>query len=111
MPLAINSTKRSAKGKSRQPATLTSAFGSVYSVAEITAYIAIRDDLLAEAEKLQTGAKLAATELANDFVFGCLKSARPPYEAQYLPESDAVRERKRCEVVRARIEQLRSNAS
>ena len=111
MPLAINSTKPSAKPKSRQPTTLTSAFGSVYSVDEINAYIAIRDELLTEAEELHTSAKLAATELANDFVFGCLKPARSPYEAQCLPESDAIRERKRCEAVRARIEKLRNNAA
>ena len=110
MPLAISSTKSSAKTKSRQATTLTSAFGSVYSIAEINAYIAIRDELLAEAEELHTSAKLAATELANDFVFGCLKPARAPYEAQCLPESDAIRERKRCEIVRDRIAQLRSSA-
>src|SRR3989441_724985 len=110
MPLAISSTTHSAKGKSRQASTLTSAFGSVYSIAEINAYIAIRDELLAETEELHTSAKLAATELANDFVFGCLKPARAPYEAQYLPESDAIRERKRCEIVRERIAQLRNSA-
>jgi|SRR2546430_3589524 len=110
MPLAISSTKSSAKTKSRQATTLTSAFGSVYSIAEINAYIAIRDELLAEAEELHTSAKLAATELANDFVFGCLKSPRAPYEAQCLPEADAIRERKRCEIVRDRIAQLRSSA-
>src|SRR5947207_1148038 len=110
MPLAISSTKSSAKTKSRQATTLTSAFGSVYSIAEINAYIAIRDELLAEAEELHTSAKLAATELANDFVFGCLKSPRAPYEAQCLPEADAIRERKRCEIVRDRIAQLRSAA-
>ena len=110
MPLAISSTKPSAKTKSRQATTLTSAFGSVYSVAEINAYIAIRDELLAEAEELHTGAKLAAAELANDFVFGCLKPARAPYEAQCLPEADAIRERTRCEIVRDRIAQLRSSA-
>src|SRR5438132_7309748 len=111
MPLAISSTTPSAKGKSRQASTLTSAFGSVYSVAEINAYIAIRDELLAEAEELHTSAKLAATELANDFVCGCLKPARAPYEAQCLPEGDAIRERKRCEAVRNRIEQLRASAA
>ena len=110
MPLAISSTKPSAKTKSRQATTLTSAFGSVYSVAEINAYIAIRDELLAEAEELHTSAKLAATELANDFVSGCLKPVRAPYEAQCLPESDATRERKRCESVRERLAQLRSSA-
>jgi hypothetical protein len=111
MPLAINSTNSSAKTKSRQPTTLTSAFGSVYSVAEINAYIAIRDDLLAEAEELHTSAKLASAELANDFVFGCLKPGRAPYEAQCLPESAAIRERKRCEIVRDRIAQLRRSAA
>src|SRR5438105_4107184 len=38
---------------------------------------------------------------------GCLPPARSPYDAQYLPETDAVRERKRCEAVRNRIAQLR----
>src|SRR2546421_12924077 len=111
MPLAISSTKSSAKTKSRQATTLTSAFGSVYSVAEINAYIAIRDQLLAEAEELHSNAKLASTALANDFVEGCLKPARSPYEAQCLPELDAVHERKRCAVVRDRIEQLRKTVS
>ena len=96
--------------ESRPTPTISSAFGSVYSVAEINAYIAIRDQLLAEAEELHSGAKISSTALANDFVEGCLKPARSPYEAQCLPESDAVRERKRCEVVRDRIEQLRKSA-
>lgn len=111
MPLAISSTLPAAKGKSRSTPTITSAFGSAYSVAEIQAYIAIRDQLLAEAEQLHTSAKLASTALANDFVEGCLKPARAPYEAQCLSESDAVRERKRCETVRDRIAQLRKTAA
>src|SRR2546429_5289805 len=106
MPLAISSTKPSAKAKSRQATTLTSSFGSVYSVAEINAYIAIRDQLLAEAEGLHSNAKLASTALANDFVEGCLKPARAPYEAQCLQESDAIQERKRCAIVRDRISEL-----
>ena len=111
MPLAIDSTLTGAQGKPRQATTLTSAFGSVYSAAEINAYISIRDELLAEAEELHTKAKLAATELANDFVVGCLKPRRSPYEAQFLPESDAIRERERCEAVRDRIAQLRTAVS
>lgn len=110
MPLAISSTLPAAKGKSRPTPTITSAFGSAYSAAEIHAYIAIRDQLLAEAEELHSSAKLASTALANDFVEGCLKPARAPYEAQCLAESDAARERKRCEVVRDRIEKLRGSA-
>lgn len=107
MPLALISTK-SAK---RETAPLTPTFGSAYSIAEINAYIAIRDQLLDEAEKLHSSAKLASTGLANDFVEGCLKPAHSPYDAQCLPESEAVRERKRCESVRARIEELRNSAA
>jgi hypothetical protein len=111
MPVAIRSTKPAAKPRRRQEITLTSAFGSVYSVAEINAYIAIRDDLLAEAEELRTPAKLDSAALANDFVLGCLRPARSPYETQCLTETDAVRERKRCEVVRDRLAQLRENVA
>jgi hypothetical protein len=107
MPLALISTK-SAK---RETATLTPTFGSAYSITEINAYIAIRDQLLAEAEEVHTSAKLASTALANDFVEGCLKPARSPYEAQCLPESDAACERKRCEAVRIRIAELRDSAA
>lgn len=110
MPLAIDSTLPAAKRQSRSTPTINSAFGSVYSAAEINAYIAIRDQLLVEAEKLHSSAKLASTALANDFVEGCLKPGRPPYEAQCLSESEAVCERKRCEAVRERLAQLRSNA-
>jgi hypothetical protein len=109
MPLAIDSILPAAKRESRPTPTISSAFGSVYSVAEINAYIVIRDQLLAEAEELHSSAKLASTALANDFVEGCLKPARTPYEGQCLPESDAIRERQRCEAVRERIAKLRSN--
>ncbi|HXP35041.1 MAG TPA: hypothetical protein VN827_05815 [Chthoniobacterales bacterium] len=112
MPLAISSTAPAAKPESRRSATtLSPTFGSAYSVAEINAYIAIRDQLLAEAEEVRTAAKLASTALANDFVQGCLQLARAPYEAQCLPETDAVRERRRCEAVRDRIAQLRNAAA
>lgn len=111
MPLALSSTLPAATPKSKSPPLLSSAFGSAYSVAEINAYIAIRDQLLAEAERLHSSEKLASTALANDFVEGCLKPVRPPYDAQCLPESDAVRERKRCEAVRDRIVQLRKTVS
>ena len=112
MPLAISSTAPAAKPESRRLATtLSPTFGSAYSVAEINAYIAIRDQLLAEAEEVRTAAKLASTALANDFVQGCLQLARSPYQAQCLPETDAVRERKRCEAVRSRITQLRASSA
>jgi hypothetical protein len=111
MPLAISSALPVTKPEAKAAPTLSSAFGSAYSVAEINAYIAIRDQLLSEAEELHNSAKLASITLANDFVEGCLKPARTRYQAQYLPESDAVRERKRCEAVRTRIAQLRENVS
>src|SRR6266704_329559 len=112
MPLAISSSAPAAKPESRRLATtLSPTFGSAYSIAEINAYIAIRDQLLAEAEQLRTAAKLASTGLANDFVQGCLQPARPPYEAQCLPEADAIRERKRCEAVRNRLAELRDDAA
>lgn len=107
MPLALVSTKP-AKRETRPNPVITSDFGSVYSVAEINAYIAIRDQLLDEAEKLHSTDKVASTALANDFVEGCLKPARSPYEAQCLSESDAIRERQRCEAVRDRLTQLRT---
>jgi len=106
MPLALISTNPA----KRETAPLTPTFGSAYSITEINAYIAIRDQLLDEAERLHTAAKLASTTLANDFVDGCLKPGRTPYEAQCLSESDAARERKRCEAVRARIAALRDSA-
>jgi hypothetical protein len=81
-------------------------FASQYAVDEIKAYIAIRDNWLAEAEASTTSANLRRLILANDFVQSCLKPARSPYKAQYLPERDADRERKRCAAVKIRIAEL-----
>jgi hypothetical protein len=81
------------------------------AVEEINAYIAIRDSLLAEAEELRTRAKLDSVCVATEYVGTWLKPARPPYEAQCLPEADAVRERKRCDAVKARISKLRAKIS
>jgi hypothetical protein len=81
--------------------------GSIYAIEEINAYIAIRDQLLAEAEELRTRAKIDSVIVANDFVDGCLKAARSPYDGQCLPEADAARERKRCLAVTNRVNELR----
>ena len=62
-----------------------------YVVDEINAYVAIRDIALAEAEKEPSSVNLERVRIANDFVKNCLKPARPPYEAQHLPETDAAR--------------------
>ena len=79
MPLAISSSIPATKAESRRVATtVSSTFGSAYSVAEINAYIAIRDQLLTEAEELHTRTKLASTALANDFVqAACSWHGRP----------------------------------
>jgi hypothetical protein len=83
---------------------------SSYAVEEIHSYIAIRDELLAEAEKIRTRAKLDTVTIANDFVADCLKRVRPPYEAQSLSEAEAVRERRRCAAVDNRLAELRASA-
>jgi hypothetical protein len=111
MPLATNLTLPAANPKARTASTLSSKFGSAYSIAEINAYIAVRDQLLAEAEKVHSSAKIASAVLANDFVEGCLKSGRSPYEAQCLSETDAQRERKRCAAARERLSQLIKEAA
>ena len=79
---------------------------SKHALEEIAAYIAIRDGLLTEAEKVATCESLRRVATANDFVETCLKPARSPYEAQFLAEVDAASERKRCEMVKVRIAQL-----
>ena len=92
----------------QKSATATAPVALKYATNEINAYIAIRDNLLAEAEETATNAILRRLSLANDFVESCLKSTRSPYEMQFLPEPDADRERKRCAAIKARIAQLRA---
>jgi len=106
MPLAISPTKAAHKSKPGQK--FANSSDSAFAVAEINAYIAIRDELLDEAEKLRTAAKLDSVTVANDFVQGCLRPARELYTAQSLAESDAARQRKRCDAVRDRIAKLRA---
>jgi len=77
-----------------------------HAIEEINAYMAIRDSLLAQAEALTTPSVLKRANLVNDFVETCLRPARSPYEAQCLPEADAVRERRRCQAVKIRIAEL-----
>lgn len=105
MPLTHTSAKVRTNSKKHAGAS-TKAASSKDVVDEINAYIAIRDELLAEAEQIMTRAKIDSVSVANDFVATCLKPARPPYEAQCLSETDAVRERRRCEAVKARIREL-----
>src|ERR1700730_17519810 len=79
------------------------------AIGEVNAYIAIRDELLAEAEQIATRVEIDSLEIANNFVVTCLKPARHPYGAQSLPENEAAREGERCDAVKARIAQLRAH--
>ena len=110
MPLASSPTKLTSRSKLRKSKPARS-IDALNVIAEIKAYIAIRDDLLAEAEQLKTQAKIDSLAVANDFVQSCLKAARLPYESQCLPEADALPERKRCEAVRSRIAELRAQTT
>ena len=80
-----------------------------YVVDEINAYVVIRDIAVAEAEKEPTSLNLDRARIANDFVENCVKPARPPYEAQHLPETDAARERGNCQAVKVRLSLLRAH--
>ena len=94
------------KKRVQKTATPLDRTSSNEAIEEINAYIAIRDIYLTEAEEVTTQGRLHRASVANDLVATYVKPARSPYEAQHLPEADAVRERKRCEEVRARIEEL-----
>jgi len=91
--------------------TIEAFIGSTEAIAEINAYIAIRDSLLAEAEQIRTAAKIESVKVANDFVMTCLKPAKPPYESQCLPEATAAHERKRCAAVKTRLGELTAQAA
>jgi hypothetical protein len=83
---------------------------SSYAIGEINAYIAIRDELLLEAEETATSSKLDSLTIANDFVDACLTPSRAPYELQSLPKGDAKQERQRCRDIKSRIATLRQRA-
>lgn len=105
MHAVINPTQTSARvWKTKAPGPPASP---LYANEEINAYIAIRDELLAEAEETRSRTKLESLGVANEFVARCLKPARGPYQLQSLPASQAKAERQRCDVVRERIAVLR----
>ena len=92
-----------------QPAKPSELRMTNYVVDEINAYVVIRDIALAEAEKEPTSENLERARIANDFVENCVKPARPPYEAQHLPETDAARERGNCQAVKVRLSLLHAH--
>jgi len=99
---AMNSQKTTQKSPA-PPATGTAS-------SEIHAYLAARDLLLREAEADTTESHLRRAWAANELAEGWLRPARSPYEAQSLPEAEAVRERLRCNAVKVRLAQLRTRA-
>jgi len=110
MPVTHNLAKNSPHTLLKShPRKSTQPIGSKEAIAEINAYIAIRDELLEQAEQIKTRAKIDSVEVANNFVITCLRPARAPFESQSLPETDAAHERKRCEAVNARIAELRAH--
>lgn len=84
----------------------TDRIASQHAHDEIGAYIAIRNILLADAEKSPTSEVIASLATANDVVATCLQAPRSPYQAQHLSEKDAVREWKVCREVKRRIAEL-----
>jgi hypothetical protein len=82
-----------------------------YVISEIDAFIAIRDYLLTEAEVSKTLERVNRASLANEVVEMCLRPPRHPYEAQCLPEADAIRERKHCQAAKSRIAKLHAKLS
>jgi hypothetical protein len=106
MPVTIGSTSGQTANKARR-AQKPAPQNSEYVIGEINAFIAIRDELLAEAEEGKNSSKLDSLIIANNFVESCLTPARSPYDLQVLPEPAAKRERQRCEQVKQRVADLR----
>jgi hypothetical protein len=106
MPLTISSPTGRVDGKAR-PEQKRERPNSEYVIGEINAFIAIRDELLAEVEEVKTASKLDSLIVANNFVESCLTPARSPYDMQFLPEPAAKRERKRCDQIKRRVADLR----
>ena len=108
---AVLTVKPAAERHVRTASVATRDDASGHAFAEIHAYIAIRDRLLQKAESVCTESNIERAAGANEFVEKCLRPARSPYEAQHLPETEAARERKRCEAVRLRLARLRSTVA
>ncbi len=101
--------RRSEKNRSNKSTARPPAPADNDAVAEeIFSFIAVRDLLLAEAEELTTETSLHRVWMANEFAERCLEPARPPYQAQSLPEAEAIYERRRCKTAKVRIAELRT---
>ncbi len=94
------------KGMPKSPAAPAAEGASV----EIYSYLAARDLFLREANANPTESNLRRAGAANKFAESCLRSAASPYEAQALPEAEAVHEKRRCNSIKVRLAQLRARA-
>ena len=90
----------------RSRTTSATDASSPEAIAEISAYIAVRDQSLADAERVPTRGTVDRALRANEFVESCIRPARSPYQAQSLPATAAANERQRCAAARARLAQL-----
>jgi hypothetical protein len=109
MEFTVESLKQVSRAKTKTAASQMQVGGD-YAVEEINAYIAVRDELLREAERTRSRAKLDSVKVANNFIVGCLRPSRGLYASQCLPENDAVRERERCASIDARLAELSRSA-
>ncbi len=106
--LAVVSGKTFAQRTAPAPDAAEWKGGATAATHEVYAYVAVRDVLLAEAEEQPASATIDSVSIANELVETFLRPARPPYEVQSLPENEAVPQRQRCQAVRVRLAQLRS---
>ena len=106
-----NFAKTNCENHAPESATSVDSHRPRYILDEINGYIAIRDMRVAEVEQAATAENMRRASVANEFVETCLKPPQAVYAAQHLPEPAAAFERKRCEVVRARIAELRASCS
>lgn len=107
-----NSPQLQTKSRSRSrlgASNVSEPASSAHVIGEIDTFIAIRDSLLSDAEALKTPEQISRASLANQVVETCLRPPRHPYETEFLPEADAIRERQRCQVAKSRIAKLRAS--
>ncbi len=108
MDLATSPRSRTARAHPKPDQTSARYQAGQSAADEINAYIAVRDSLMEEAKREMTEAAVQRLILANRFVANCLQSTGELYLSQCLPETEAVRERERCQAIDTQIGRLRA---